>query len=307
MLNAKRESKHVEFKETFDPSLASDWCELIKDVVAVANSGGGHILFGVDNHGKATKGDLSAIASLDPAHVVDKIAKYVNAQLGEIEIAETRRGGAMIIVWKIPESPVPLIFENPGTYEFVEKGGRKQQRTSFGRGTLYFRHGAKSEPAKQRDLLEFFERRLEKLRSDWAKGLRKVVEAPEGYNVHVLPPDVRISDEPKATAVRLTNDPEAPGFFKLDPNKTHPHRQKELVREINARLPKGVTINQYDVFTVRRIYGIDANETYTYHPTFGSPQYSPALVTWMVRQFEADPQFFVSAREKFFSVSRSGG
>jgi hypothetical protein len=120
-----------------------------------------------------------------------------------------------------------------------------------------------------------------------------------------LPPDVKISDEPKATAVRLTSDPEALAFFKLDPNKTHPYRRKELVREVSSRLPKGATINQYDVLSVRKTHGIDANETYTYHPTFGSPLYSAALVSWMVKQSEADPQFFVSARAKYFGTKRS--
>lgn len=40
-LTAKRESKHIEFKEGFNPSEARDWCEIIKDIVAMANSGGG--------------------------------------------------------------------------------------------------------------------------------------------------------------------------------------------------------------------------------------------------------------------------
>jgi len=40
-LTAKRESKSVEFKETFDPTSPGDWCEVVKDIVAIANSGGG--------------------------------------------------------------------------------------------------------------------------------------------------------------------------------------------------------------------------------------------------------------------------
>ena len=40
-LTAKRESKYIEFKENFDPDSPADWCEVIKDIVAIANSGGG--------------------------------------------------------------------------------------------------------------------------------------------------------------------------------------------------------------------------------------------------------------------------
>ena len=40
-LSAKRESKYVEFKQSFDPNSAREWCEIIKDIVAIANSGAG--------------------------------------------------------------------------------------------------------------------------------------------------------------------------------------------------------------------------------------------------------------------------
>ena len=67
-LAAKRESKHVEFKQEFDPSSHQDWCEVIKDVVAIANSGGGVIVFGLDNVGTPTGISVDAIARIDPAH-----------------------------------------------------------------------------------------------------------------------------------------------------------------------------------------------------------------------------------------------
>jgi hypothetical protein len=56
-LASQRESKHVEFKEKFDHTDAQDVCEVIKDIVAMANSGGGHILFGVRNDGAASGWD----------------------------------------------------------------------------------------------------------------------------------------------------------------------------------------------------------------------------------------------------------
>lgn len=40
-LKAKRESKHVDFKSSFDEESPGEWCELVKDIVAMANSGGG--------------------------------------------------------------------------------------------------------------------------------------------------------------------------------------------------------------------------------------------------------------------------
>jgi hypothetical protein len=40
-LEAKRESRAVEFKEEFDPANAQQSLEVLKDIVAIANSGGG--------------------------------------------------------------------------------------------------------------------------------------------------------------------------------------------------------------------------------------------------------------------------
>jgi predicted HTH transcriptional regulator len=55
--NAKRESKYIEFKEKFDIREAQDWCEIIKDIIAVANSGGGWILIGVKRDGSLSGWD----------------------------------------------------------------------------------------------------------------------------------------------------------------------------------------------------------------------------------------------------------
>jgi predicted HTH transcriptional regulator len=43
-LEDKVESDKVDFKEIFSISSKADWCELIKDIVAMANSGGGILL-----------------------------------------------------------------------------------------------------------------------------------------------------------------------------------------------------------------------------------------------------------------------
>lgn len=74
-IKAKKESKYIEFKECFDPESAREWCELIKDIVAIGNSGGGVILFGVDDSGRPNAIDRSALVNLDPADIANKISK----------------------------------------------------------------------------------------------------------------------------------------------------------------------------------------------------------------------------------------
>jgi hypothetical protein len=75
-IQSKSESRTVDFKSKFDPGCAGDWCELVKDVVAIANSGGGSILIGVDDDGKCCGPAASTkLLCLDPAVITDKVAK----------------------------------------------------------------------------------------------------------------------------------------------------------------------------------------------------------------------------------------
>jgi predicted HTH transcriptional regulator len=155
-LAAKRESKHIEFKQGFDTAAAADWCEIIKDLAAIANSGGGAILFGVDNKGEAIGNDVSTIARLDPAQVTDKLHSYTGCHFSAFELVEAKKGRKSVAVLRLGPASIPLIFTKPGTYAIDDR----KQKTAFGAGTLYFRHGAKSEPATTPDLADVLERRF---------------------------------------------------------------------------------------------------------------------------------------------------
>src|ERR1017187_621256 len=116
-LTAKRESKHVEFKQGFDPDSGRAWCELIKDLAAIANSGGGIILFGLDNLGKPTGESVEKIASLDPADIANKVLKYTGQVDFEFEIRSLEKRGHKLIAFVVHPISIPLVFEKPGTYD----------------------------------------------------------------------------------------------------------------------------------------------------------------------------------------------
>jgi len=205
-LAANRESKHVEFKENFNPSSAEDWCEITKDIVAIGNSGGGIILFGVDNVGNPCGMSITAISSLDPADVTNKISKYTGAVDLEFEIRELKKGKHKLMAFLIHPVSIPIVFRKPGTYEI---GGGKQ-RTAFSVGTVYFRHGAKSEPGTTDDIRRVIDRQLEVIRKTWVKGVRKVVQAPQGSQiVTVQQSGAKRSLTPLAATVHAVKDPNA--------------------------------------------------------------------------------------------------
>jgi predicted HTH transcriptional regulator len=93
-LQVKRESKHVDFKEAFDPDSRGDWCEILKDVVAIANSGGGVIVIGLKNNGTPAESDVSEILKVDQAVFVDKIYSYTDTEFSDIAILELEKGRA---------------------------------------------------------------------------------------------------------------------------------------------------------------------------------------------------------------------
>src|SRR5687768_5025763 len=95
MLEAvENESVELDFKATFDPTAPQDWCELIKDVVAMANSGGGTVVFGVNDDGTPAQSDLKAIQAIDPAVIVDKIKKYTDQHFVDFSLCSGTRRGA---------------------------------------------------------------------------------------------------------------------------------------------------------------------------------------------------------------------
>jgi hypothetical protein len=204
-LNAKRESKYIEFKERFDPGSMGEWCEVIKDIAAIANSGGGIIVFGLDNTGNLTRNSLDALSKLDPADIANKISRYVGSTQVELEVRQLEKDGVTLYAFVIQPVSIPIVFQKPGIYDT----GAGKQKTAFSVGTVYFRHGAKSEPGTSDDLRGVIERQLEVIRHSWIKGVRKVVQAPAGSQIIAVRPGEKSGITALASTVRVVNDPSA--------------------------------------------------------------------------------------------------
>jgi len=271
---AQRASKRVALRDRFDGG-EGDWMELIKDVVALANSDGGVIVF------------AGAVTGLTRAAIRGALARYARTDFDDFDVVEVSRNGhgaAVVLVG--PADDAPIAFTAEGRY--VDSAAR--EHVAFTRGAVYFRHGAKSGPATNEDLRAYVDRRVRSLRRRWFGDIRRVMSKAEGPQV----------------AVRLTSDPEAPVYGQIDADVSHPYRQKEVVREVNARLPDGVAITPYDVLSVRRVHGIDeeTQPDFAHTPKFGTTQYSDAFLDWLVAQYERDPEFFAAAKTEYSGSRR---
>ncbi len=303
VLSARRESKHIEFKGALDFTIPSAWPEIVKDIVALANSGGGAIAIGLDNLGNPTNTDISQVLGCDPAAMTDHICKYTGVNFSSFEIMERSKDGRRIAIITISGVTVPVVFNKPGTY----KVDSKNQRTAFSAGTVYFRHGAKSEPGNTDDIRMVIERQIESMRKSLLKGVRKVVQAPLGSRILAYGPSVEIHESvsPTAKAIRIVDDPDAPAYRKIDYDVTHPHRQRDVIQKVNEALGGEMKINQWDIQCVKRLCNIEGNEAFCHRGKFAmGAQYTDRFVEWLISQYRTDTDFFVKCRHRVYEMTR---
>ena len=285
-VEAKRSSKRVELADGFDPQTPGVWLELVRDVAAMANSGGGVVVLNGD---------------VEEEQLHEELARYAEPEFESFEVRDIKRAGrpaTAIVVEGVANTP--LVFSRTGRYRNADG----DQHVAFARGGLYFRHGAKSEPATGADVRDFIKRQLDATRSQWLANIRQVMHAPDGAEVAVIETAER-DDEGRPTLIRLTTDPHAPLYGQVDPDRSHPYRQKEVIREANARLV-GVSVNAFDVLSVRRVHAIseETRPEFVHVPKFGSPQYSDAFVDWLVGEYERDPEFFSRAKTSYLATRK---
>src|SRR6266540_1926962 len=227
---ATRSSKRVAIRERFES------VELVRDIAAMANSGGGVIV-------------LAGAAGVDEELIHEELARYAEPEFEAFTVERISRNGrpATAIVVEGAKG-TPLVFSKQG-----RAGG----------GVAFARGGAEV----------------------------AVVETAER------------DEEGRPTLIRLTTDPHAPLYGQVDPDHSHPYRQKEVIREVNARL-RDREVNAFDVLSVRRVHAIteETRPEFVHVPKFGSPQYSDAFVDWLVAEDNRDPQFFARAKAAYLAT-----
>jgi hypothetical protein len=275
-VEARRSSKRVALRDSLD------YVEFVRDVAAMANSGGGVIV-------------LDGVAAVDEELLHEQLERYAEPEFESFTVEPlTRKGRPSTAVVVEAARNAPLVFTRTGRVE--------GKHVAFVRGGLYFRHGAKSEPGTGADVRDFIKRQLDATRSQWLANIRQVMLAPDGAEVAVVETAER-DEEGRPMLIRLTTDPHAPLYGQVDPGQSHPYRQKEVIREMNARLD-GQTVNAFDVLSVRRVHAIteETRPEFVHVPKFGSPQYSDAFVDWLLAENERDPQFFARAKTKYLAT-----
>jgi hypothetical protein len=296
-ISATGESAALDFKTEYDPSQPREKLELLKDIVAMANYGGGIILIGAKDDGSPSGVDVSKALAIDPADVGNLIHKYTGQNFSDVLFQAVSKGTYVLCALTIGESRVPIAFSRVGECELADN----KKKTVFALGTVYFRHGAKSEPGTSEDFRAFLERELEKIRASWLEGIVKIVEAPAGSRVVILPPASAPEGAGGALPMRLTDDSNATPYYAVPIDSTHPYRQKEVINELNSKLV-GKQINAHDILCIRRVYEVQKDLKFCYTQNFTSPRYSEAFVDWIIKNHEQNNNFFENAKHEYAKI-----
>ena len=160
ILSQRRETAELDFKLTLNIRKGSDFAKIAKDIFAMSNYGGGHLVFGFKETrtGSFDPVGLPPDFHIDQATLQEKFNSYSNEPLTlgykEIEkvVGEQTRKLAAIYV---PPSTTILRPNKHGTYT-----DRHKIRIAFRRDEIFFRRGTQSVRASQNEI-KFIEKRVE--------------------------------------------------------------------------------------------------------------------------------------------------
>jgi hypothetical protein len=163
---------------------------------------------------------------------------------------------------------------------------------------FYFRHGERTELGTTADMRSFVQRLLRRVRRRWLRGIRRVLTQPMTLDVTTTkrrrPERIRL-ERAVLQPVRIVSDPNAPALQPQDVDRLYPWRQKDLLRELNARLGRRA-LNSYDIQAVRRHHRLDERLEFVFNLSGAGRRYSPAVADWILEQYERHPEFFKDAR-----------
>ena len=208
--HSKVECARFELKREFSPS-SHAWAELAKDVVAMANSGGGVILFGVDDNGTRRGLPESLLPVLDAAKVTDQLRRRAPSASVSTAYLERTYYGKLYGALVVQPLRVPLVFDKEWGYQ----GTDGKPRIAIQPGVLYVRAPGKSAPASQADVHEIWEQSVSLAFEKTMARIERVASLPFDSELIVTDestPDsgYLLVDKGEGRPVRIVADPDTP-------------------------------------------------------------------------------------------------
>lgn len=139
-MNSGSERAELDFKASCDLNDRKALAEIVKDIAAFAVYGG-YLVIGTDDHGVPT-GDLTEAHGklFDEARLRPKVAQYADGLTLHSQSFEFD-GGWVAVVCVLPHPDGWAVMKREGAYE----DANNRQKTVFGVGDVFARHGSSSE------------------------------------------------------------------------------------------------------------------------------------------------------------------
>jgi len=148
LLESPCETASLDFKETLDLAHDRDRVEFAKDVLAMANTGGGDIVVGVEDGTRQRLGISEEISAAlrDAKTINDKLKRYcggfVKILVALHEIADPVGGTVRFALIRVPRAAGPIPAQDDGVYP--DPSNPTKQKWVFRRGDIYVRKGDES-------------------------------------------------------------------------------------------------------------------------------------------------------------------
>lgn len=191
--------------------------ELIRHIVAMANSGGGTIVLGVRRDGDVV-GLPREADRFEAAELMELVATHVRPDRVELTVTSIEqpadRSVVEISVLGHPEPP--LVMARAGVYHrgggIGPEEGDGTAVEVFAANQVVVRRNGRSEIARRSDYVGWRSEAIDDLRRELYERLALVVEAPRGATVRVVTED-EVRDEPTYFLTRSTE------LFRLQPEQ----------------------------------------------------------------------------------------
>lgn len=173
--NTSSEFDLLDLKRDFDNSPKA-WLDLLRHVVAMANSGGGVLIFGIENDGTRAGLSRSLISEFDATKIANQLNRHASGARVRTTYTEFEYYNKLFGALFVHTSSRLVVFDKTIQYPGTNK-------TALRQGVLYVRRKSATEPATQSEINNAIDRVV-------ARNLRAFIARID--HVAALPPSAQL-------------------------------------------------------------------------------------------------------------------
>jgi len=186
------ESRYQDYKLMFDLDDQKAKVDLVKNLVAMANVGGGRIMFGRDETDFPGI-DEATCQALDSARLSDLVTRYIKPATIELSVQIQRLDGRYILTINVESTKYPIVMSRKGDWS----GMPSKKPPLFREGDIWIRHGSKTERITYEDMRAWIEQARQEEKDRILSRITHLVDLPEGAEIQVVSDTQQPIDSPQ--------------------------------------------------------------------------------------------------------------